>query len=77
MTYSTAYKLICYILTQCIVIGVKPVYSGKNPLHPIAAKYAREISNPIAVKCARASLSLFIVIAGQEVNRGKINHGVL
>ena len=37
-----------------------------NPLHPIAAKCAREIScplHPIAAKCARTSLPLFIVIA--------------
>ena len=36
------------------------------PLHPIAAKYAHEIScplHPIAAKCARTSLPLFIVIA--------------
>ena len=37
-----------------------------NPLHPIAAKCAREIScplHPIAAKCARTSLPLFIAIA--------------
>ena len=37
-----------------------------NPLHPIAAKCAREISyplHPIVAKCARTSLPLFIVIA--------------
>ena len=36
-----------------------------NPLHPIAAKCAREIScplHPIAAKCARISLPLLIVI---------------
>ena len=37
-----------------------------NPLHPIAANCAREIScplHPIAAKCARTSLPLLIVIA--------------
>ena len=29
LTYSTAYELICCILTQCIVARVKPVYSGQ------------------------------------------------
>ena len=48
------------------VYGVLAVNGNINPLHPIAAKCAREIScplHPIAAKCARTSLPLFIVIA--------------
>ena len=49
-----------------VSLAIDPLLAKFNPLHPIAAKCAREIScplHPIAAKCARTSLPLFIAIA--------------